>query len=74
VISYQMLYPGGTNTATWRLASDMYDRARPGGHSVHGDWFNGWQPDIMQTWTRLCVQQPATTCGSHMLGDGRVMV
>jgi hypothetical protein len=62
--------PAGS-TSSWRLDSDMYDRALPGGYSVHGDWFNGWSPDILQTW--LCVQQPSTTYGSPMLGDGRIM-
>jgi Domain of unknown function (DUF1996) len=71
-ISYHVLYAGGGNTSSWRLASDMYDRALPGGYPVHGDWFTGWKPAILQAWTRLCVQQPAT-CGSHMLGDGRIM-
>jgi hypothetical protein len=53
-ISDHVLYAGGGNTSSWRLASDMYDRALPGGYSVHGDWFNAWKPDILQTWTRLC--------------------
>ncbi|MBI4941610.1 MAG: hypothetical protein HY830_12765, partial [Actinobacteria bacterium] len=44
----------------------------PGGYSVHGDWFDGWDPAVKQTWTDGCVRRPVT-CGSHMLGDGRVM-
>ncbi|AKJ27182.1 DUF1996 domain-containing protein [Caldimonas brevitalea] len=56
----------------WRLSSDMYDPSKPGGYSAHADWWNGWKPDIMDTWIRHCVQ-PGLDCHSHLLGDGRMM-
>jgi hypothetical protein len=75
VISFNVLYPIGphTDVSGWRLSSDVYDRARPAGYSVHGDWFDGWREDIKNTWIQNCVNRPVT-CASHLLGDGRVMI
>jgi len=63
--------PGG-NSAGLRLASDMYDASRPGGFSVHADWFDGWEPEIVQTFVQRCIH-PGLDCHSHLLGDGRAM-
>ncbi|MFT3812137.1 MAG: DUF1996 domain-containing protein [Acidovorax sp.] len=54
----------------WRLSSDNYSSSLPGGYSAHGDWFNGWQPDIMKTFVENC-DQKALDCHSYLLGDGR---
>lgn len=56
----------------WRLSSDVYDKTKPAGYSLHADWFNGWKPDIVNTWTDNCVRAGAD-CQAHMLGDGRTM-
>jgi hypothetical protein len=56
----------------WRLSSDMYSTDLPGGYSSHGDWINGWKPEIMDAWVRNC-DQAAVDCKSHLLGDGRKM-
>ena len=74
VVSYNVLYrvTASTDTRAWRLSSDTYSGSQPGGYSVHGDWFDGWDPAVKRTWTDGCVNRPVT-CGSHMLGDGRVM-
>jgi hypothetical protein len=74
VISFNVLYAvtADTDTSRWRLSSDMYAASQPGGYSVHGDWFDGWNEEVKQTWTNGCVRLPVS-CGSHMLGDGRVM-
>ena len=53
----------------WRFASDMYDPAQPAGYSLHADWFNGWKPEIVERWTRQCIN-PGKDCGADMLGDG----
>jgi hypothetical protein len=71
VITFNILYPAA-DSSTWRLSSDVYPSSQPAGYSAHGDWFNGWRQDIEQTWIKGCVNRPVT-CGSHMLGDGRVM-
>jgi hypothetical protein len=74
VVSYHVLYRvrAGVDMSSWRLSSDTYDSGKAGGFSVHGDWFGAWDREILETWTRNCVQKVGS-CGSHMLGDGRVM-
>ncbi len=57
----------------WRLSSDAYDKSTPGGYSLHADWFGGWKPEIVKTWTSNCVNA-AKDCSAHMLGDGRTML
>ena len=42
--------------AHWRLASDNYDSNIPGGYSLHADWFNGWKPEVMESFIRNCDQ------------------
>jgi Domain of unknown function (DUF1996) len=73
VISFNVLYPvtRTSNIGAWRLSSDTYE-GKPAGYSVHGDWFDGWKQDIVESWIKGCVNRPVS-CGSHMIGDGRVM-
>ena len=61
----------GTDTSTWRLASDTYDPTRPGGYSIHADWMNGWDPAISDSWGVKCLRE-RRNCGSAILGDGRI--
>lgn len=61
-----------SGTARWRLASDLYDGARPGGASGHADWFNGWRKEIMKTFVEKCIMA-RKDCHAHLLGDGREM-
>jgi Domain of unknown function (DUF1996) len=68
-ISFNVLYPV-RNVTGWRLASDMYETSKPGGFSAHGDWFEGWDPDISKTFIKNCVNA-GVDCHSHLLGDGR---
>lgn len=56
----------------WRLSSDNYSSSLPGGYSSHGDWFNGWRPEIMDTFVKYC-DQTAVDCHSYLLGDGRII-
>lgn len=56
----------------WRLSSDNYSSSLPGGYSAHGDWMNGWRPDIMESFVNNC-DKPALDCGSHLLGGGRAI-
>lgn len=71
-VTLNVIYAVTTATPRWRLSSDAYDHTLPAGASSHADWFNGWKPDIMQTWATKCVQA-GKDCASHMLGDGRTM-
>ena len=59
-------------TATWRLASDNYSRALPGGYSAHADWVNGWDESVMAGIIKNCIN--AKRDGhSHLLCDGRTL-
>jgi hypothetical protein len=59
--------------AGWHLSSDMYDdAARGGGLSLHGDWFNGWDPAVSATWPRACLNA-SRDCHAYLLGDGRTL-
>jgi Domain of unknown function (DUF1996) len=56
--------------AFWRLSSDMYGTSIPGGFSIHGDWFNGWDQTTKQTWVTNCTHN-AQDCHGNLLGNGR---
>ena len=74
-VSFTVEYPvpAGADTTKWRLSSDTYDRALPGGYSFHADWMNGWDPAISDLWGNKCMQE-RRECGSYNLGDGRVSI
>ncbi len=73
-ITYNIRYyvPAGSDTANWRLSSDSYPDTSPGGFSGHGDWFNGWKPEIMDLIVKKCLNA-RMDCGSNSLPDGRDM-
>jgi hypothetical protein len=74
-IAFQVMYYVTEANAPlrWRLASDTYDKSLPAGYSMHGDWFNGWKPDVMNAWVTNC-DRASKDCGAHLLGDGRMML
>ena len=53
---------------TWRFSSDRPDAIAPG-VSLHADWMNGWDPEIMAMIVENCLR-PARECGVGLLGDG----
>ena len=55
-------------SSTWRLSSDM-STSQPNGSSIHGDWMNGWDPDIMELIVKNCINT-GYDCGVGLLGDG----
>lgn len=65
-VSYHYAFgvkPAVSNPATqssrgWRLASDMYEvtDTQAGGLSLHGDWFNGWHPGVLEAILKNCIQ------------------
>lgn len=71
IVTFNIVYrvpPGGVST--WRLSSDL--PGSPPGSSGHADWVNGWIPEIKETWLQRCVRD-ARDCGSHIVGDGRII-
>ena len=73
-VSFNVIYaaPQAGSMSRWRLSSDTYDAGLPGGYSAHGDWFNGWKPDVMAAWVKNC-DQAAKDCHAHLIGDGQMM-
>jgi hypothetical protein len=68
-VSFNTLYPV-RDVKGWHLSSDMYDQSMPGGFSAHGDWFEGWDPEVSKVFVDNCVKK-GVDCHSHLLGDGR---
>ncbi|HLL69738.1 MAG TPA: DUF1996 domain-containing protein [Micromonosporaceae bacterium] len=65
-VSYHVTYHVTGSAANLRLSSDMY-RNGAGGYSIHGDWFNGWDPAASEAWVKGCLQA-AMDCRSHLIG------
>ena len=61
-----------TNSSGWRLSSDMYGSSLPGGYSAHGDYFEGWDRTVAETFVKNC-DRASMDCHSHLLGDGRMI-
>lgn len=68
--------PGNSDPATassrgWRLASDDYEVVPgvAGGLSLHGDWFNGWHPEVLAAALENCVKQ-GLDCHDGNLANG----
>jgi hypothetical protein len=74
-VSYNIIYDVKEANAPlrWRLSSDTYDSTQPGGYSSHGDWFNGWKAEVMQTFVQKC-DQASVDCHANLLGDGRSLL
>ncbi len=54
----------------WRLSSDNYDASLPGGYSGHGDYFFGWKPEIVKSFTESCLNK-SLDCHAEELGNGK---
>ena len=54
-------------TTSWRFVTDPV--GAPGGTTLHGDWMNGWNEDVMATIVETCLND-TRDCGVGLLGDG----
>lgn len=69
-IEYHVRYAlPDAGTKGWHLSSDMYDLTMPGGFSGHGDWFEGWDPVVANTFVTGCIRA-GKDCHSNLLSDG----
>jgi len=59
-------------TDNWRLSSDNYPSTTRGGLSLHADWMNGWDEDIMSRIVKNCLNK-SIDCGVNYLGDGETL-
>jgi hypothetical protein len=58
--------------AKYRLSSDNYSSAYPGGLSGHGDFMNGWDEAIFKRIIDNCMHKHMN-CGGPNLGDGEML-
>jgi hypothetical protein len=58
-------------TTSWRLSSDNYSSAFPGGYSLHSDWVNGWDETFLTGIIKNCLQADKDA-HAHLLCDGRM--
>lgn len=68
-ITFNVHYLVTETRAAWRLSSDMYPESQPAGFSSHGDWWNGWQPEVKARWNQNC-NVAGYDCHADLLGDG----
>jgi hypothetical protein len=64
-----------SDTSNWRLASDYMNMTDPEpdmyedpGESAHADWYNGWDPAIMDRIVEQCLN-PGLDCQMNNIGD-----
>lgn len=64
-------HPVTRDARGWRLASDDYTAtdSSPGGASLHGDWMNGWHPEVLETILDNCIRAERDCHDGH-LGNG----
>ena len=63
--SFQYEHPEGS-TNGWYLSSD---NGAAGGSTLHGDWMNGWNRSVMQTFLTNCLHAQRD-CTGGQLGNG----
>jgi hypothetical protein len=55
---------------TWRLSSDR--STLPPGTSAHADFFDGWDPRVMDTFVKNCINK-RVDCHAYLLGNGTTL-
>lgn len=60
----------GDDTTKWRLASDMNNLKA--GHSAHADFFEGWNKEVKNTFTKECLNK-SKDCHAFLLGNGTIL-
>lgn len=68
--SYSILE--GEDVQLWRLSSDAMAPSDAPGSTLHGDYFEGWDPAAKAEWTDNCIDKQMSCFGGN-LGDGFVL-
>lgn len=68
--SYSVLE--GDDVQLWRLSSDAMAPNDPPGSTLHGDYFEGWDPATKEEWTDNCIDK-LLSCQGGNLGDGFIL-
>lgn len=73
ILWYKVTADNKTDIPNWHLVSDKYPLAPGnGGASNHADWMGAWDPDILITFTKNCLNKNLD-CHAFLLGDGRTL-
>lgn len=67
-LSYHVSWPGNLNYSTWHLSSDRMNPVVPDGSSLHADWYNGWNKNIIDHWTKGCINT-GQNCSNGVMGS-----
>jgi hypothetical protein len=60
-------------SAGWWLSSDRHHQSElPGGSTLHADWMNGWDQDVLELWNTHCIRQKRD-CANGSLGNGEIL-
>lgn len=62
----------GDDVRLWRLSSDAMAPSDPPGSTLHGDYFEGWDPVTKEEWTDNCIDK-LMSCQGGNLGDGFIL-
>ena len=62
----------GDDVQLWRLSSDAMAPNDPPGSTLHGDYFEGWDPGTKEEWTDNCIDK-LMSCQGGNLGDGFIL-
>ena len=62
----------GDEVGLWRLSSDAMAPNDPPGSTLHGDYFEGWDPTAKEEWTDNCIDKLLSCTGGN-LGDGFIL-
>lgn len=62
----------GDDVSLWRLSSDAMAPNDAPGSTLHGDYFEGWDPATKAEWTDNCIDK-LLSCQGGNLGDGFVL-
>ena len=75
-ITEHIRWPSDGQTSTWymssdQMGSDVATRITPG-TAAHADWFNGWEPEVMEQIVTNCLV-PALDCQMNLIGNGSML-
>ena len=61
------------DTKYWRLSTDAYPTTTPGGLSMSGSWFMGWNVAVMKQITKTCINGMRDCHSNFLPGNGNLI-
>jgi hypothetical protein len=63
----------GDDPTLWSFSSDAMAPGEPHGYTMHGDFFEAWDPAVKAMWTESCVDK-LLNCSAGDLGNGKQLI